>query len=68
MEQVRYIGCNKHLSFFRKTEKVCRVIVTNSTNELRSDKIMLEIVKIENSLVQKQNLKIHLFNTLVLIV
>ena len=62
------MGCKKHPSFFRKIEKVSRVIVTNSTNELRSDKIMLEIVKIENSLVQKQNLKIHLFNTLVLIV
>ena len=45
---MRYIGCNKHLSFFRKTEKVCRVIVTNSTNELRSDKITLETIKIEN--------------------
>jgi hypothetical protein len=43
------MGCKKHPSFFRKTEKVSRVIVANSTNELRSDKIMLETIKIENS-------------------
>ncbi len=43
------MGCKKHPSFFRKTEKVSRVIVANSTNELRSDKIMLETITIENS-------------------